>query len=190
MAAENEYREEDQYVTENVNVSEANNQPEYVNVKENVAEVDNLAMERYVPQNDEHIQQTENVVQNEDALDNEYLDQYLVYPRNMWAYDITITVHCKLKFINNIMRVLEDQGPQFVPLKDFVGKEDRVEPSSKQLHKKKQKRYHASDQPIKKRQKLFDTSPRIRTTQDVPDRPDLEPPHLGKTHFPLRHHSI
>ncbi|KAI9162503.1 hypothetical protein LWI28_027962 [Acer negundo] len=29
------------------------------------------------------------------------------------------------------------ERPQFVPLKDFVGKEDRVEPSSKQLHKKK-----------------------------------------------------
>ncbi|KAI9154526.1 hypothetical protein LWI28_027553 [Acer negundo] len=110
MAAENQHREEDQNVTEDVNVSEADNQPAYVNVEENVAEADNLAVVRYVPQNDEHIQQTENVVQNEHALDNEDLDQYLVYPRNTWAYDITITVHCKLKFIDNIKRVLEDQG--------------------------------------------------------------------------------
>ncbi|KAI9153654.1 hypothetical protein LWI28_014532 [Acer negundo] len=71
MTVENQYREEDQNVTENVNVSEADNQPEYVNVKENVAEADNLAVVRYVPQNDEHIQQIENVVHNEHALDNE-----------------------------------------------------------------------------------------------------------------------
>ncbi|KAK0608591.1 hypothetical protein LWI29_032953 [Acer saccharum] len=31
------------------------------------------------------------------------------------------------------------KGPQFVPLKGFVGKEDRAEPSSKQLHKNKRK---------------------------------------------------
>ncbi|KAI9185105.1 hypothetical protein LWI28_004195 [Acer negundo] len=32
------------------------------------------------------------------------------------------------------------EEPQFVPLKDFVGKEDRAKPSSKQLHMKKRKR--------------------------------------------------
>ena len=108
--AENEDCEENQNVAENVNVPEAENQPEDVNVAENVAEADNLAVVMYVPQNDEHIQQTENVVQIEYASDNEDLDQYLVYPRNMWAYDITITVHCKLKFISDIKRVLEGKG--------------------------------------------------------------------------------
>ncbi|KAK4848549.1 hypothetical protein QYF36_000536 [Acer negundo] len=61
MAAENEYREKDQNVTENVNVSEADNQPEYVNVEENVAEADNLAMVRYVPQNDENVAEADNL---------------------------------------------------------------------------------------------------------------------------------
>ncbi|KAK4852023.1 hypothetical protein QYF36_020436 [Acer negundo] len=78
MAAENQYREDDQNVSENVNVSKADNQPEYVNVEKNVAEANNLAVVRYIPQNEEHIKQTENVVQNEHALDNEDLDQYLL----------------------------------------------------------------------------------------------------------------
>ncbi|KAK1572058.1 hypothetical protein Q3G72_026966 [Acer saccharum] len=108
---ENEDLEQNQNITENVNVPEAENQPENVNVAKNVAEIDNnLAVVSYVTQNDEHIQQTENVVQIEHASENEDLDQYLVYPRNMWAYDITITVHCKLKFIADIRRVLEEEG--------------------------------------------------------------------------------
>ncbi|KAK1581316.1 hypothetical protein Q3G72_004927 [Acer saccharum] len=74
--AENEDLEQNQNVTENVNVPEAEKQP----------------------QNIEH------------ASENEDLDQYLVYPRNTWAYDITITVHCKLKFIVDIRRVLEEEG--------------------------------------------------------------------------------
>ncbi|KAK1553336.1 hypothetical protein Q3G72_033045 [Acer saccharum] len=252
--AENEDLEQNQNVTENVNVSEAEKQPQNVNVVENVAETDNLAVVSYVTQNDEHIQQTENVVQIEHASENEDLDQYLVYSRNTWAYDITITVHCKLKFIADIRRVLEEEGelarfkrgcfghyldlpghmqalfqaqyihnlllrqirfpgasedemwfalgknkvklvlgngghpfdaekigqqltglaelwptrreekedywrgidddiskgPQFVPLKGFVGKEDRAEPSSKQLHKNKRKQYHGPDDPIKR----------------------------------------
>ncbi|KAK1562761.1 hypothetical protein Q3G72_016583 [Acer saccharum] len=108
--AKNEDLEQNQNVTENVNVPEAENQPENVNVVVNVAETDNLAVVSYVTQNDEHIQQTENVVQIEHASENEVLDQYLVYPRNTWAYDITITVHCKLKFIADISRVLEEEA--------------------------------------------------------------------------------
>ncbi|KAK1588164.1 hypothetical protein Q3G72_020404 [Acer saccharum] len=104
--AENEDLKQNQNVTENVNVPKAENQPQNVNV----AETDNLAVVSYVTQNDEHIQQTENVVQIEHASENEDLDQYLVYPRNTWAYDITITVHCKLKFIADIRRVLEEEG--------------------------------------------------------------------------------
>ncbi|KAK1554651.1 hypothetical protein Q3G72_015268 [Acer saccharum] len=107
--AENEDLEQNQNVPENVNVTEAEKQPQNVNVAENVAETDNLAVVSYVTQNDEHIQQTENVVQIEHASENEDLDQYLVYPRNTWAYDITITVHCKLKFIADIRRVLEEE---------------------------------------------------------------------------------
>ncbi|KAK1549825.1 hypothetical protein Q3G72_008536 [Acer saccharum] len=108
--AENEDLEQNQNVTENVNVPEVENQPENVNVAENVAETDNLAVVSYETQNDEHIQQTENVVQIEHASENKDLDQYLVYPRNTWAYDIIITVHCKLKFIVDIRRVLEEEG--------------------------------------------------------------------------------
>ncbi|KAK1571869.1 hypothetical protein Q3G72_024273 [Acer saccharum] len=108
--AENQDLEQNQNVTENVNVPEAENQPENVNVAENVVEIDNLAVVSYVTQNDEHIQQTKNVVHIEHASENEDLDQYLVYLRNTWAYDITITVHCKLKFIAEIRRVLEEQG--------------------------------------------------------------------------------
>ncbi|KAI9200848.1 hypothetical protein LWI28_014048 [Acer negundo] len=127
MAAENEYREEDQNVKDNVNVSEVDNQLEYVNIEENVAEVDNLAVVRYVPQNDEHIQQTENVVQNEHALDNEDLDQYLL----TGLPDILPT---QMEVKEDYWKGIDDdmsEGPQFVPLKDFIGKEDRVEPSSK-----------------------------------------------------------
>ena len=54
------------------------------------------------------------------------------------------------------------EGPQFVPLRDFVGKEDRAEPS---LDKKKRKRSHGPDEPIKRRQNLFHASPRMRTTR-------------------------
>ncbi|KAK4840233.1 hypothetical protein QYF36_003219 [Acer negundo] len=145
MAAENQYREEDQYVTENVNVSEVDNQPEYVNVEKNVAKADNLAVERYVPQNDEHIQQTENIVQNEHALDKEDLDQYLLT-------GLPEILPTRMEVKEDYWKGIDDEmseGPRFVLLKDFVGKEDRVEPSSKQLHKKKRKRYHAPDQPIK-----------------------------------------
>ncbi|KAI9174056.1 hypothetical protein LWI28_011245 [Acer negundo] len=52
------------------------------------------------------------------------------------------------------------------------------------------KQYHAPDQPIKRRQNLFDASPHMRTTQHVPDRPGLELPPLDETHSPLRHHSL
>ncbi|KAI9152932.1 hypothetical protein LWI28_003205 [Acer negundo] len=162
MAVENEYREEDQNVTENVNVSEADNQPEYVNVDSTVAEANNLAMVRYVPQNNEHIQQTENVAQNEHALDNEDLDQYLVYPRNTWAYDITITVHCKLKFFDNIKRVLKDQGELALFKKECFG--------------------HYLDLPEHMRGFI--------SSAHVPDRPDLEPSPLDETHSPLHHHSL
>ncbi|KAK0584623.1 hypothetical protein LWI29_016220 [Acer saccharum] len=79
--------------------------------------------------------------------------------------------------------------PQFVPLKDFVGKVDRVEPSSKQLHKNKRKQYHGPDDPIKRRRNFFNASPRMRTTWHVHDRPDLSPPPLDETHSPLRHPS-
>ncbi|KAK1593066.1 hypothetical protein Q3G72_035330 [Acer saccharum] len=106
---ENEDLEQNQNITENVNVPEGKNQPENVNVVENVAETDNLAVVSYVTQNDEHIQQTENVVQIEHASENKDLDQYLVYSRNTWAYDITITVHCKLKFIADIRRMLDEE---------------------------------------------------------------------------------
>ncbi|KAK0575424.1 hypothetical protein LWI29_000286 [Acer saccharum] len=81
------------------------------------------------------------------------------------------------------------KGPQFVPLKDFVGKEDRAEPSSKQLHKNKRKQYHGPNDPIKRRRNFFNASPRMRTTQHVRDRPNLSPPPLEETHSPLRHPS-
>ncbi|KAK0571810.1 hypothetical protein LWI29_021913 [Acer saccharum] len=81
------------------------------------------------------------------------------------------------------------KGPRFVPLKDFVGKEDRAEPSSKQLHKNKRKRYHGPDDPIKRRRNFFNASPRMRTTRHVRDRPDLSPPPLDETHSPLCHPS-
>ncbi|KAK0606358.1 hypothetical protein LWI29_036854 [Acer saccharum] len=55
------------------------------------------------------------------------------------------------------------EGPQFVPLKDFVSTEDRVESSSKQPHKKKQKRYHGPDEPIKRRWNFPDATPRTQT---------------------------
>ncbi|KAK1562625.1 hypothetical protein Q3G72_014962 [Acer saccharum] len=120
--AENQDLEQNQNVTENVNVPEAENQPENVNVAENVAETDNLAVVSYVTQNDEHIQQTENVVHIEHASENEDLDQYLVYPRKTWAYDITITVHCKLKFITDIKRVFEEQGASENEMRFALGK--------------------------------------------------------------------
>ncbi|KAK0593178.1 hypothetical protein LWI29_032397 [Acer saccharum] len=81
------------------------------------------------------------------------------------------------------------KGPQFVPLKGFVGKEDRAEPSSKQLHKNKRKQYHGPDDPIKRQRNFFNASPRMRTTRHVRDRPDLSPPPLDETHSPLRHPS-
>ncbi|KAI9200182.1 hypothetical protein LWI28_003819 [Acer negundo] len=144
IAAENEYREEDQNVTENMNVSKANNQPEYVNVDSTIAEADNLAVLTGLP---------------------EILPTRMEVKEDYW------------KGIDDDM----SKGPQFVLLKDFVSKEDRVEPSSKQLHKNKRKRYHAHDQPIKRRRNLFNASPSMRTTQHVPDRPDLEPLPLDDT---------
>ncbi|KAK1588214.1 hypothetical protein Q3G72_020993 [Acer saccharum] len=107
--AENQDLEQNQNVTENVNVAE------------NVVETDNLAVVSYVTQNDEHIQQTENVVQIEQASENEDLDQYLVYPRNIWAYDITITMHCKLKFIANIRGCWRNKVSWHVSKEDVSG---------------------------------------------------------------------
>ncbi|KAK0575205.1 hypothetical protein LWI29_035411 [Acer saccharum] len=87
------------------------------------------------------------------------------------------------------IRPQREGGPQFVPLKDFVGKEDKAEPSSKQLHKNKRKQYHGLDDPIKRRRNFFNASPSMRTTRHVRDRPDLSPPPLDETHSPLRHPS-
>jgi hypothetical protein len=78
------------------------------------------------------------------------------------------------------------QGPQFVPLKDFGG---RADPSSKQVHKNKRKRYHGPDDPIRRKRNLSDASPRMRTTRHVRDRHDMSPPPLDETHSPLRHPS-
>ncbi|KAK0582442.1 hypothetical protein LWI29_025720 [Acer saccharum] len=65
-----------------------------------------------------------------------------------------------------------------------------MEPSSKQLHKNKRKRYHGLDELIKRRHNLFDASPCMRTTRHIHDRPDLSPPPLDETHSPLRHPSL
>ncbi|KAK4837055.1 hypothetical protein QYF36_002460 [Acer negundo] len=113
MAVKNEYREEDQNVTENVNVSKVDNQPEYVNVDSTVAEADNLTVVRYVPQNDEHIQQTENVAQNEHALDNEDLDQYLLT-------GLPEILPTQMEVKEDYWKDIDDdicERPQFVPLK-------------------------------------------------------------------------
>ncbi|KAK2639135.1 hypothetical protein Ddye_026930 [Dipteronia dyeriana] len=47
----------------------------------------------------------------------EDLDQYLIYLRDTWAYNITINTHCKHKFIRHIESVLDDCGE----LDDFRG---------------------------------------------------------------------
>ncbi|KAI9161563.1 hypothetical protein LWI28_018697 [Acer negundo] len=178
MVDENQDREDNQILTENVNVVE--------NVTENVTEADNIVVVRYVPQNDEYIQQTEIVVQIEHASDNEDLDQYLL----IGLLEIWPT---RMEVKEDYWKGIDDdmsEGPLFVPLKDFVGKEDGTEPSSKQLHKKKRKWYHTPNQQIKRRQNLFDASPCMRTTRHVRDRPDLEPPPLDETHSPLYHQSL
>ena len=59
----------------------------------------------------------------------------------------------RLEVKENYWRGIDDdmsEGPQFVPLKDLVGKEGRAEPSSKQVHKNKRKQYHDPDDPIKR----------------------------------------
>ncbi|KAK0606073.1 hypothetical protein LWI29_033888 [Acer saccharum] len=131
--AENQDLEQNQNVTENLNVAE------------NVVETNNLAVVSYVTQNDEHIQQTENIVHIEQASENEDLDQYLLTGlAEIWP--------TRREEKEDYWRGIDDdisKGPQFVPLKDFVSKEDRAEPSSKQLHKNKRKRYHGPDDPIK-----------------------------------------
>ncbi|KAK3225124.1 hypothetical protein Dsin_004986 [Dipteronia sinensis] len=99
LMAENQDRAENENVAENVNPLEAENLPVTGNVPEN----EHLQVTENIPQN-------ENVVETEEASENGDLDQYLVHPRNTWAYDITITVHCKLKLIDEIKTVLADCG--------------------------------------------------------------------------------
>ncbi|KAK3194406.1 hypothetical protein Dsin_025716 [Dipteronia sinensis] len=99
LMAENQDRAENENVTENVNPPEAENLPEMGNVPEN----------EYV-QETENVPQNENVIETEEASENGDLDQYLVHSRNTWAYDIMITMHCKLKLIDEIKTVLADYG--------------------------------------------------------------------------------
>ncbi|KAK3224949.1 hypothetical protein Dsin_004811 [Dipteronia sinensis] len=99
LMAENQDRAENENVAENVNPLEAENLPVTGNVPEN----EHVQVTENLPQN-------ENVVETEKASENGDLDQYLVHPRNTWAYDITITVHCKLKLIDEIKTVLADCG--------------------------------------------------------------------------------
>ncbi|KAK2653688.1 hypothetical protein Ddye_013544 [Dipteronia dyeriana] len=44
------------------------------------------------------------------STEEEDLDQYLVYPRDTWSYNITINTHCKHKFIHHIESVLDSCG--------------------------------------------------------------------------------
>ncbi|KAK2642668.1 hypothetical protein Ddye_024431 [Dipteronia dyeriana] len=44
------------------------------------------------------------------STEEEDLDQYLVYPRDTWSYNITINTHCKHKFIRQIESVLDSCG--------------------------------------------------------------------------------
>ncbi|KAK2641705.1 hypothetical protein Ddye_023468 [Dipteronia dyeriana] len=83
---------------ENVSVAEAKNLPESGNVAQT-----------------ENVTQNKNVVETEEPSQNEDLDQFFLHPRNTWAYDITIIVHCKLKLIHHIKEVLADCGE----LEDF-----------------------------------------------------------------------
>ncbi|KAK2652884.1 hypothetical protein Ddye_012740 [Dipteronia dyeriana] len=71
----------------------------------NVAEAENLS-ENVNIADTKNVTQNENVGVIEDTLENKDLDQYLLHPRNTWAYDIMITVHCKLKLIHAIKEVL------------------------------------------------------------------------------------
>ncbi|KAK2638595.1 hypothetical protein Ddye_026390 [Dipteronia dyeriana] len=67
---------------------------------------------RLLPKND-NIQEVEKEPEKEPENSdgrNEDLDQYLLHPRTTWAYDITITVHCKLKLIHDIKEVLGSCG--------------------------------------------------------------------------------
>ncbi|KAK2658844.1 hypothetical protein Ddye_005377 [Dipteronia dyeriana] len=79
------------------------------------AEIENVVEAENLPEN-VNVAETENVTQNENVgvieepLQNEDLDQYLLHPRNTWPYDITITVHCKLKLIHDIKEVLGSCG--------------------------------------------------------------------------------
>ncbi|KAK0587541.1 hypothetical protein LWI29_024626 [Acer saccharum] len=163
--AENQDLEENQNVTENVNVPEAENQPENVNVPKAENQPENV-----------------NVAKNVAKTDNLAV---LTGLAEIWP--------TRIEAKEDYWRDIDDdmsEGPQFVPLKDFVGKEDRAEPSSKQLHKNKRKRYHGPNDPIKRQRNLFDASSRMRTTQHVRDRPDLSPPPLNETHSPLHHPSL
>ncbi|KAK0578078.1 hypothetical protein LWI29_004769 [Acer saccharum] len=199
---ENEDLEQNQNVTEYVNVPEAENQPQNVNVAENVAETDNLAV----------FWAMEAIPSMWRKLGNRFANHGCPRFKN-WEFirrgstmsqtwlekeaDGTLTGLAELwptrrEEKEDYWRGIDDDisnGPQFVPLKGFVGKEDRAEPSTKQLHKNKRKQYHGPDDPIKRRRNFFNASPRMRTTQHVRDRPDLSPPPLDETHSPLRHPS-
>ncbi|KAK4844906.1 hypothetical protein QYF36_025916 [Acer negundo] len=116
MADENQDREENQKVIENVNIPEAENKPKYVNVTENVAEADNL------------------------ALGSSMSETWLEKEAHGMLTGILEIWPTRMELKENYWKGIDDdmsEGPEFVMLKDFVGKEDRVEPSSKQLHKKK-----------------------------------------------------
>ncbi|KAK2653062.1 hypothetical protein Ddye_012918 [Dipteronia dyeriana] len=75
----------------------------------NVADVKNPPKTGYVAQTD-NVTQNENIVEIEKPSQNEDLYQYLLHPRNTWAYDITIIVHCKLKLIHDFKEVLASCG--------------------------------------------------------------------------------
>ncbi|KAK0573534.1 hypothetical protein LWI29_009572 [Acer saccharum] len=196
--AENEDLKQNQNVTENVNVPKAENQPQNVNV----AETDNLAV----------LWAMEAIPSMWRKLGNRFANHGCPRFKN-WEFikrgstmsqtwlekeaDGTLTGLAEIwptrrEEKEDYWRGIDDdisKGPQFVPLKGFVGKEDRAEPSSKQLHKNKRKQYHGPDDPIKRRRNFFNASPRMRTTRHVRDRPDLSPPPLDETHSPLRHPS-
>ncbi|KAK0592082.1 hypothetical protein LWI29_012939 [Acer saccharum] len=164
--AENEDLEQNQNVTENVNVPEAENQPQNVNVAENVAETDNLAV----------FWAMEAIPSMWRKLGNRFANHGCPRFKN-W------------EFIKRGSTMSQTWLEKEADGTGFVGKEDRAEPSSKQLHKNKRKQYHGPDDPIKRQRNFFNASPRMRTTRHVRDRPDLSPPPLDKTHLPLRHPS-
>ncbi|KAK2638257.1 hypothetical protein Ddye_026052 [Dipteronia dyeriana] len=75
----------------------------------NVAEAENL-QENVNVADTRNVTHNENVGVIEETSKNEDLDQYLLHLRNTWVYDITITVHCKLKLIHDIKEVLGSCG--------------------------------------------------------------------------------